>query len=136
MTTVYVDRNPSDLKFRVYVIALKPLVSIKGKWKDANPHQVKDECFYVGYTSHSAYCRFRQHRKSQGLLTVRCVCDRRRGELVKSRGNYYVKQYGLELADDRFHPTPRRFKTEDEAIRAEVNHAKFLRSQGYGVWQK
>ena len=134
--TRFVDLGPSDLKYRVYVIELDPKVSLQTKWKDENPNQTEQECFYVGYSRHSAVCRLKQHLNSTGIHTVQCVCDVVPGEPVGSRGNRYVKRFGWHIADDSFHPKLRRFRTKDEAKRAEVDYANLLRSEGYGAWQK
>ena len=133
--TRFVDLGPSELKYRVYVIELQTGVSSQRRWKDQNPNQTEPECFYVGYSRHSAVCRLRQHLHSSGRRTVECVCDVVPGELVASRGNRYVKRFGLHIADDSFHPIKRRFRTKEEAERAEVDYANLLRSEGYGAWQ-
>jgi hypothetical protein len=46
----------------------------------------------------------------------------------------YVTNFGIRLELERFESIP--LLNHAAAVVMEVGHAEFLRSQGYGVWQK
>ena len=101
----------------LYVVELKPQVfSLERKFREANPGYIPGTkpCVYVGMTGLTPAERLREHR----------------------RGNHparFVKKYGVCLLPRlyrRFNPLPYQL-----AAAMEVELARQLREQGYGVWQ-
>lgn len=100
------------------------------------------DCLYVGSTSHTSPCRFKQHQlhAKKRALGFYCMCDgkERFREFVrgggKTRGSYYPGVYGLRLRSDLFFKyNP--INDQDYAMIMETKLANQLRSQGYAVWQ-
>lgn len=100
------------------------------------------DCLYVGSTSHTCECRFKQHqihakKETDGYF---CLCD---GKEIfrhfvrsggKTRGSYYPGVYGLRLRPDlffKFNP----IKNQKKVFIMENILANDLRFQGYAVWQ-
>ena len=102
--------------YRIYVIRLSPEVSKAKRFRVANPSaRVDAECLYVGMTICSAEERFNQHKRGYKACA-------------------FVRKYGKELASELF-PGSELLPLED-AKKLEVDHAEYLRGQGYAVWQK
>jgi hypothetical protein len=103
------DRN-------LYVVELRPTVFEKErKFFEGNPHWVPGKmCVYVGMTGLTPGKRLREHRNG-------------------SHSARFVKKYGLRLLPElynHFNPMPYALATV-----MEVELARQLREQGYGVWQ-
>lgn len=102
--------------YRIYVIRLSPEVRKAKRFRVANPSAREDaECLYVGMTICSAEERFNQHKRGYKACA-------------------FVRKYGKELASELF-PGSELLPLED-AKKLEVDHADYLRGQGYAVWQK
>jgi len=101
----------------LYAVELKPQVfSLEQKFREANPGYIPGvkPCVYVGMTGLTPEERLREHRS--GNHSAR-----------------FVKKYGVRLLPDlykRFNPMPYNL-----AAVMEVELARQLREQGYGVWQ-
>ena len=104
----------------VYVIELNSSVLEGGKksraFLEANPSRDPDKpCLYVGRTGLSPEERFTKHKSA------------------KQNGKGYVTRYGMRLLPDLYdHLNP---MTWDEVVSMELQLAKDLRADGYGVWQ-
>ena len=121
--------------FYVYVIELDDEVrEIKG-WQRRNPNQEYLACFYVGASIHSPTCRLNQHLHATTQYSTECICEFNMGRPVRSRGNRFVRKYGIDLADPSFQPKKTVFGTMDEAMEVEEAFAKQLREEGFGAWQ-
>jgi hypothetical protein len=102
--------------YRIYVIRLESEVRKAKRFRVANPSAREDaECLYVGMTICSAEERFAQHKRGYKACA-------------------FVRKYGQELASELF-PGSELLPLED-AKKLEVDHAEYLRGQGYAVWQK
>lgn len=102
--------------YRIYVIRLESEVRKAKRFRVANPSAREDaECLYVGMTICSAEERFDQHKRGYKACA-------------------FVRKYGKELASELF-PGSELLPLED-AKKLEVDHAEYLRGQGYAVWQK
>ena len=126
---------PRLRNFFVYVIELESSVSELLKWIQKNPNQEYSPCFYVGASAHSPACRLNQHLHATTQYSTECICEFNMGRLVRSRGNRYVREYGIDLADPSFHPKKTVFGTMEEAMKTEEAFARLLRKEGYGAWQ-
>ena len=130
-------------KYHLYVIELDFELTKNKRFMRKNPHYKKgNDCLYVGSTSHTCECRFKQHqlhakKQTDGFF---CSCDKQEKfrEFVRAgghvRGSYYPGVYGLRLRPDlfsKYNPIP----TQRRAFFLEDQLAQLLRSQGYAVWQ-
>lgn len=110
-------RNADRPNHRIYVFRLRDEVLKDKKFRKANPDYVKGKpCYYVGMTSKTPEARFAQHQSDHRASTR------------------WGKKYGLHLARRKFEHIPLLSKSDAEIM--EANHAEYLRSKGYGVWQK
>jgi len=109
-------RNSGDLPCaRVYVIRLNEAVLQMKRFQQANPNHVRGMgCYYVGMTTCTAEERFEQHQRGYKAAA-------------------FAKRFGVELAYELF-PTQELLSLE-AAKRIEIDHAVWLRGQGYAVWQ-
>jgi len=83
----------------------------------ANPNYVEGQaCYYVGMTSKTPEERFAQHKSDH------------------SASSPWVNNYGIRLEPSLYEHIPLLSKAEAKVM--EVSHAEYLRSQGYGVWQR
>ena len=121
--------------YHVYVIELESDVSELSGWIQKNPDQEYLACFYVGASAHSPTCRLNQHLHATTQYSTRCICEFNQGGPARSRGNRYVRKYGIDLADRSFHPQKTIFSTMDEAMKVEESFARQLREEGFGAWQ-
>ena len=102
--------------YRIYVIRLDDAVLNVKRFREANPnHKLGKPCFYVGMTNKTPEERFDEHKAGYRDCTL-------------------VRDYGLHLARRKFEAIPR--LSQADARRKEVEHAEYLRSQGYAVWQR
>ncbi|MEK7078518.1 MAG: hypothetical protein AAB929_00460 [Patescibacteria group bacterium] len=129
--------------YHLYVIELDFELTKNRNFMIANPHYRRGmDCLYVGSTSHTCECRFRQHQKhaKKEKLGYDCVCDGKEKfhEFVRggghTRGSYYPGVYGLRLRPDLF------FKynpltDQKNTMMMEAKLANMLRFQGFAVWQ-
>ena len=104
----------NEPKFRIYVVLLNKKVLEKSRFRKANP-DYRDglPCYYVGMTGLTPDQRFANHKAGHQCCP-------------------YVRDFGEELARDKFESIPPLSRADAEA--REPEHAEFLRSQGYGVW--
>jgi hypothetical protein len=104
-------------RYRIYVIPLRDSVlKVKG-FRLANPHHKHGKpCFYVGMTGLTPEERLANHLAGH----KDCLLVRDHGE--------------NQLAYDLFRDIP--LLSRASAVAMEVKHAEYLRSQGYGVWQR
>jgi hypothetical protein len=109
-------RRSPGAHHRVYVIELDEAVwRASARFRSANPHRdARKPCVYVGLTGLSPEERFRKHKAGV-------------------RDNAYVRRYGLRLRPDLF-PAENPMSYA-QGQRMEVEVARVLRRQGYGVWQ-
>lgn len=100
---------------KIYVIELEKKVATIQKFINANPqYRGTMPCVYVGLTGLTPEKRFQNHKNGYK------ACK-------------YVKKYGLHLLPHLYsRMNPMRY---DEAVKAEIDLARRLREQGYGVWQ-
>ena len=102
--------------YRIYVIRLESEVRKAKRFRVANPLAREDaECLYVGMTICSAEERFAQHKRGYKACA-------------------FVRKHGLSLAPDLFPGND--LLPLEAAKKLEVDHAEYLRGQGYAVWQK
>lgn len=101
--------------FRLYVVALDPLVRQEKLFQKDNPHG-GGECLYVGSTAHSAEHRFAQHKAGS-------FCTRK-----------WVQKYGIALMPDLAGTVE--YSTREAAEKAEHELAELLRQRGYAVWSR
>ena len=99
----------------VYVIELDKKVASVSKFMLANQqYSGTMPCVYVGLTGLPPEVRFQNHKKGY-------------------KASRFVKLYGLHLMPHLFaHLNPMEY---NEAVKSEIDLAKQLRAQGYGVWQ-
>ena len=109
--------KPADEpKYRIYVIRLNDEVLNVKRFRDANPNYKPGKpCYYVGMTSLSPVERFGNHKAGHKDCPL-------------------VRDHGLHLARRKFGAIPRLSRAA--AKLKEVEHAEYLRSQGYAVWQR
>ena len=87
------------------------------RFHKANPNYVEGQkCYYVGMTSKTPEERFAQHKSDH------------------SASSPWVNNYGIRLEPGLYEHIPLLSKAEAKVM--EVSHAEYLRSQGYGVWQR
>lgn len=92
------------------------------KFRDANPQfNGVLQCLYVGMTSKTPKDRFDQHLN--GTLSKKGI---------KLSSNI-VKKYGLYLRPSLYQHLPK-YKTRDEALKAEKELAATLKRERYAVW--
>ena len=110
--------------FSIYVIELdKSILDLK-KFRKANlEYEEGKPCVYVGYTSKSPEERYEQHKTG---------ARNKKGHPIYSKK---VKKYGFRLKP-RLYKSHNPMKTQDEAMKMEIEKARRLRNRGYGVWQK
>jgi len=108
-----------------------------------NPlHKNNMDCLYVGSTSHTCACRFKQHQLhiKKGVDGYVCICDgtQKLRAFVRAgghtKGSYYPGAYGLRLRPDLFY-SYNPIMNKNNAMIREKKLAESLRSQGYAVWQ-
>lgn len=130
--------------YHLYVIELDFELTKNWKFMKPNIHFRKDmDALYVGSTSHSCECRFKQHQlhAKKELDGYCCVCNGKENykKFVRAgghtRGNYYAGVYGLRLRPDLF------FKynpivDQNYSMAMETKLAETLRAKGYAVWQR
>ncbi len=130
-------------KYHIYVIELDPDIRKNKKFmqKNLRYHSGK-ACLYIGSTSHTPECRFSQHilHIDKENNQYPCLCT---GKKVfrtfvrsggKTRGGYFPGLFGMRLRPDLFFSfNP--ISTKKKAMKTEETYAKYLRSQGYAVWQ-
>jgi hypothetical protein len=98
----------------LYIITLDPEVLSRRDFRRANPNYVDGmPCVYVGLTIHEPGDRYQQHRSGY-------------------RSSRYPRRYGVELAMDLLDGFQGEGLTDEEK---EFALAKWLRDQGFGVWQ-
>ena len=129
--------------YHLYVIELDYQLVRNRKFMSKNPlYKNEMDCLYVGSTSHTCECRFKQHQLhiKKELNGYTCVCD---GENIfkkfvrsggHTRGSYYPGVYGMRLRPDlfcKFNP----IKDNKKIFAMETKLATDLRLQGYAVWQ-
>ena len=108
--------DSDEPRYRIYVVLLDSSVAEKKRFIKANPnYQIGKPCYYVGMTGKSPDERLAQH------MSGHKACS-------------YVTNYGIHLELEKFESIP--LLNHADAVAMEVGHANFLRSQGYGVWQK
>lgn len=102
----------------IYVIILREeIFSDKQRFRRANPnYKVGKACYYVGMTSKTPEERFAQHKSDHPASSP------------------WVKNYGIRLESNLHQHIP--LLSQADAEEMEVRHAEYLRSQGYGVWQR
>jgi len=130
-------------KYHVYVIELDYTLTKNRKFMSRNHQHLYDmDCLYVGSTSHTCYCRFKQHqlhtkKEEDGFI---CSCKGKGifRKFVRSgghtRGSYYPGVYGMMLRPDlfyRYNP----ISNQKKALQIEEQLAAFLKKKGYAVWQ-
>jgi predicted GIY-YIG superfamily endonuclease len=109
--------------YQVYVIELrKKVFSENKKFREANP-QFNGilECLYVGMTSKTPEIRFNQHVNA--MLSKKGI----------NIGSSIVRKYGIYLRPSLYTQL-KRFKSREEALKAEKALAADLRRQRYAVW--
>jgi len=129
--------------YHLYVVELDYELIKNKKFIKQNPGYKNDmDCLYVGSTSHTCQCRFKQHREhaKKRTLGFTCLCDGKEQfrEFLRggghTRGSYYPGAYGLRLRPDlfmKYNP----IMDQNYAKVMEKKLADMLRSQGYAVWQ-
>ena len=96
------------MQYNVYVIALKPEVLNKPKFKRATPNYINGKpCIYIGQTAKTPEDRYHQH-KAGGMLS-----------------NKYVYKYHDGLR-------PRKYQKYNPIATRE--EAEKFRKKGFGVW--
>ena len=105
------------LKRIIYVLELAPEVAADLVFLSENPNYVPGimPCCYVGSSSRTAEQRFRDHIAGNNASSI-------------------AKKFAVKLRYDLMPeqtPIPR-----ERALRAEKQLARYLRSKGFGVWQK
>ena len=105
----------------IYVISLNDEFlgerRCRQRFHKANPNYVEGQkCYYVGMTSKTPEERFAQHKSDH------------------SASSPWVNNYGIRLEPGLYEHIPLLSKAEAKVM--EVSHAEYLRSQGYGVWQR
>ena len=89
-------------------------------WKEANPNQTSERCYYVGQSSHTPECRRKQHVTKRGESCT-CCCDKKHGqevnEYVVGRGQF-VKDHAREVCPELYEDL-NPFDTQAEAEEAE-----------------
>lgn len=127
--------KPRD--YSVYVIKLKSSVRNKDWWREKNPNQVTEECYYIGQSLHSPECRFKQHVHHDGTLFM-CECDLKRGKevsdvnqfgLLSETGSLTAEKLCPELYEDLSAPS-----LLSDALVLEKQVAEELRSHGHGAY--
>jgi hypothetical protein len=129
--------------YHLYVIELDYQLIYNRKFMSKNPlHKNDMDCLYVGVTSHTCECRFKQHqihakKETDGYF---CLCDNKEifRNFVRSgghtHGSYYPGVYGMRLRPDLFYKyNP--IKNKEKAFAMETKLADKLRSFGFAVWQ-
>lgn len=102
-------------KYRIYVIRLNDEVLNVKRFREANPNKPGKPCYYVGMTSRTVEERFSQHRAGHWDCS-------------------FVRDYGLYPGWKKFQALP--LLSQGNAKLKEVEHADYLRSQAYAVWQR
>lgn len=100
--------------FSVYVVELDDGVKQVGRFAEENPN-MKKGCLYVGQTWHPPKKRLQQHLDGYKSCPL-------------------VRKYGRKLI--RTLTKDGQFETRLAAMGEEERHAKELRKQGFGVWQR
>jgi predicted GIY-YIG superfamily endonuclease len=111
------------IMYQVYVIELrKKVFSENKKFREANPQfDGILECLYVGMTSKTPEIRFNQHVNA--MLSKKGI----------NIGSSIVRKYGIYLRPSLYIQL-KRFKSREEALKAEKALAADLRRQRYAVW--
>ena len=132
------ERGKPCGKYHLYVMILKPTITNKRRFQEANPDYVDGQpLYYVGKTKHHPRCRQSMHQsyKKKGNSKWRCYCHISPGPnhcagfwnnpsfFVSAHTDGYLKSVEL-----------RPYPDTDSATKAERALAKKLRKQGYGVW--
>lgn len=145
-TSLYCSKCSATLRcgnYHLYVIELDYELTKNKKFMKQNPHYKNGmDCLYVGSTSHTCVCRFKQHQlhAKKRELGYTCLCDGKEKfkEFVRgggrTRGSYYPGVYGLRLQPDlffKYNPV----RDQNYATIMEAKLADILRFQGYAVWQ-
>lgn len=129
--------------YHLYVIELDYELTKNKRFMAKNPrYRNGNDCLYVGSTSHTCVCRFKQHQlhAKKNKLGYTCFCSGHEEfrEFVrgggKTRGSYYPGVYGLRLRPDLYFPyNPLMDGTYAAAMEKQL--ADQLRLKGYAVWQ-
>ena len=98
----------------LYVITLHPDVLARREFRLANPDYIEGmPCVYVGITIHNPGDRYQQHKSGY-------------------KSSKYPKKYGVELALELMEGFDEAGLSDEEK---EPALARWLRAQGYAVWQ-
>lgn len=129
--------------YHLYVIELDFQLVKNRKFMSKNSlHKNEMDCLYVGVTTHTCECRFKQHQLHAKKQTDGYFCSCFGKEEFKffvrsggrTRGSYYPGVYGMRLRSNLFYKyNP--IKNKEKAYFMETKLADQLRSQGYAVWQ-
>lgn len=129
--------------YHLYVIELDFQLTKNKRFMQKNPHYKWDmDCLYVGSTSHTCYCRFKQHqlhsKKEERAFLCSCDGSPKIKKFVRSgghtRGSYYPGVYGIMLRPDLFYRYNPVLKQES-VFEMEEKLAETLRNRGFAVWQ-
>lgn len=109
--------------YQIYVIELRKSVFTENrKFREANPQfDGVSECLYVGMTSKTPKERFEEHKK------------RKTSQKGKSLASAIVFTYGSFLRPSLYQHLPR-YKSREEALKAEQELAVSLKRKRYAVW--